>query len=103
MMQSYYSIISLGVLDLRTLKILCKEWLSDNFGIKAEITKTKILKQQNDVDMKSGLVGVAFEFECPDGKTGDSVAFLDRDLVEGVVITSIFEDVFTTESAQVWI
>jgi hypothetical protein len=93
---------SSGVADLGKLKILCREWLFDNFGIKAEITKSKILKQRNVIDIESGLVGVAFEFECPDGKIGDSVAFLDRNLVEDAVIASIFKKVPTTERAQVW-
>jgi hypothetical protein len=69
--------------------------------MEGEITKTEILNQEDPIDIEQGLVGVVFEFECPDGKTGDSVAFFDKTVVEGVLVKSIFEKRFTTESAQV--
>jgi hypothetical protein len=76
------------VAELEKLKILCGEWLYKNFRIKGEVTETVILKQENITDIELGWVGVAFEFQCPDGKTGDSVAFFDKNLVEETLIDS---------------
>lgn len=84
------------------LESLCGEWLYQNFEIKGEIIKVVILNQVNPVDVEYGLVGVAFDFECPDGKTGDSVAFFDKCLVEEILVKSIFAGKLTTESVQVW-
>ena len=80
-----------------TLKIRCQEWLHENFGIEGVVTKAEILKQANATDIELDLVGVAFEFEGPDGSIGDSVAYLDKTIVEEAIISEIF----TTQSAQI--
>lgn len=85
------STLSLSGERVETLKILCTEWLHKNFGIAGEIKRAAIVGPENPIDLKLNLVGVAFEFQCPDGTTGDSVAFLDKDLVEWAPLLTIEE------------
>jgi len=71
----------------RNLGVHCMNWLKENFKIDGIIKKIKILDEE-EIDKTLNLVCLQFNFVCSDGMEGESVAFLEKNLVQPIPLSN---------------
>ena len=83
----------------RNLGVHCNNWLKENFKIDGIIEKIKILDQE-EIDKTLNLVCVQFNFVCSDGMEGESVAFLDKQLIQPTLQNHFISQEYTLKNAS---